>query len=235
MKNIKIKNVKLFNKGETLRVIMNKDTGMVNCVFIDNVNDKVFEHNNMRFYVNTCIDCGKPFPTMNAPEPICEKCKNKMEKEMSKCGDTLKTMLESLKTLFKTIKPEKTKVNVEVNVDDKKVADTKDEVSEPKLRKAKKVYPTVSKSNKKYYDYCQLRKDLVIPKNLEKYKSRSAYKVPLGDEIIKAFFHLVYKGATTQGIADTFNIATLSAKRYLDQMCSMGLLYHDYGKNEIHC
>ena len=72
----------------------------------------------------------------------------------------------------------------------------------------------------------------LTPKNLKKYIDKGTWRVNVNEYLIKALFHLVYKGSTVQAIANTFDLAQSSVVRYLDHMCSMGLLYHDVGRTK---
>lgn len=233
MKNkfLKTKKVKLFNKNEILNVIMDKKTNMVSFA-VEDKNGGIFANDDLKLYINYCDACGKMFVTKRHSEDICEECEN-IKNGIDK---SLKSMLDSLKSLFsiKEVKADGLNIkDVQINIGDNNGEQKTEPTKTKNSSKGKKRnYPKVTKATEKYYSYCKLRKDLVVPKNINKYLSKQTSKPSVSEYLIKALFHLVYKGSSTQAIADTFNISRNSALRYLDNMCVMGLLYHNKGREK---
>ena len=232
MKNkfLKSKKVKLFNKNEVLNVIMDKRTNMVSFA-VEDKKGSIFTNDELRLYINYCDTCGKMFVTKNHSENICEECEN-IKKGIDK---SFKSVLDSLKSLFsiKEVKADGLNIkDVQINIgdnNDEPKAESKPTKNTSKGRKREN-YPAINKATEKYYNYCKLRSDLVTPKNLKKYIERGTWRINVNPYLIKSLFHLVYKGSSVDAIANTFNLSRSSVIRYLDHMCSMGLVYHDYGR-----
>lgn len=221
MKNIKTKRIKLFNKGEYLNVNLDKKEKKV--TFEIKTKTGLFTHDEVQFYMNTCSKCGKSFPTRTETADKCELCSiNAIP--MEDVGKALSDLLDIFEKIGKDVAEEQKK---------EEKATKQKTTKKSNITRINKKRSRIDFSKDKYYQYCCNRGSaMATPKNLEKYIKKATSKVVIHEFVIKALFHLVYKGSTVTAMARTFDVSEKTIERYLNYLVNMGLVFKDRTSNK---
>lgn len=213
---MKTKRIKLFKRGEYLNIKLDKKEQKV--TFEVETKGGLFTNDEVQVIMNTCDKCGKRFPTRTEKTDKCELCSIDAI-PMEDVGKALSDLLD----IF-------AKIGKDVAEEQKKEEKTTKKANTTKTNKKRS---RIDFSKDKYYQYCCNRGSVMAtPKNLEKYIKKATSKVVIHEFVIKALFHLVYKGSTVTAMARTFDVSEKTIERYLNYLTNMGLVFKDRNSNK---